>query len=86
MEGATVRSSHLGEADRLQPCKVRAYVNGLYHNQLFTVYTCRGAVYALKQYDHFKNMMETAHNKKDRKKRKDRKKLTDVRHVLFVLS
>jgi len=39
---------------------------------------CRGASYAIRQYDFFKNMMETAHNKKERKKKRDRKKLTDV--------
>ncbi|XP_065889551.1 chromodomain-helicase-DNA-binding protein 4-like isoform X2 [Dysidea avara] len=43
----------------------------------------RGASYALRQYDHFKNMMETAHGKKERKKRRDRKKLTDPKEKYF---
>ena len=32
----------------------------------------------MRQYDFFKNMMEAAHSKKERKKKRDRKKLTDV--------
>jgi len=32
----------------------------------------------MRQYDFFKNMMEAAHTKKERKKKRDRRKLTDV--------
>ena len=46
----------------------------------------RGAVYSLKQYDHFKNMMETTHNKKERKKKRDRRKLIDVRQTRYLPS
>ena len=62
------------------PIRLASYVTRDVMLHAVYLFAHRGAAYALKQYDHFKNMMETAHNKKERKKKRDRKKLTDVRY------